>query len=169
MPASQVAQSCQIAGQRLHDTDVLENRLGDQRAHRIAAADRLDRLEIVVVDHVNQGAVLRRNTGADRYELVLVADPARADFRQRRHQVAGDVVMPSVVSPLHHDQVVPAGKRARQSDGLGRGLATRVQKGHLLEERYVLAQESGDLHLPTRWPRCPRARPIRPGRCARRP
>ena len=55
----------EVAGMRLDDADILQNRLGDQRRDAMFLAGILNRIQVVKIDRMNESLVVKRDPGAD--------------------------------------------------------------------------------------------------------
>src|ERR1700733_10388755 len=124
---SQLTQSLQIARLGMDDADVLQDRLGDEAGNWISLADIADRIEVVKVYGMDQAAMPLGDSGTERGEAILSRRDARPNFGKRRHQIAGDVVMPAVVATLHHDKMIASGSGTGQANRLARSFTARIQ------------------------------------------
>ena len=75
-------------------------------------------------------------------ERVLGADALGGRDHVHRHRV-----VPAVVAALELDHVAPAGRRAREPEGMERRLAARAGEQHLLERRHGGDEPLGELDL----------------------
>ena len=141
----QIAQTFQITGLGFHHADILEQRLGDQRRHGIAAADIAHRLQVVVIDgmdHAGLGDGGARPQGAQR---IFAGRDARPDLGQGVEDVAGQLVVIAVIAALHHDHMRTAGDGAGDADGQRGRLAAGVEQRHLVHRRDMGADQFGQL------------------------
>src|SRR5579875_3278849 len=90
------------------------------------------------------------NASAEWDNRVLSRRLAWTDRRQRRHHVAGNIVVPAVITPLHNDDVISSGKRACKADGLIRRLASGIHNLHRVHKGNRLADQLGETALETR-------------------
>src|SRR6185437_5084239 len=97
----------EIARLRFDDANVLENGFGNERSYRVLLAHVADRIEVIEIDAVYELLMLARNSGANGLEWVFTWRDPRAEFAQRRHEIAGDIVMPAIVAALHPYNVAP--------------------------------------------------------------
>src|ERR1700679_331305 len=111
VPISQATKPLQISHFRLDDPEILEDGLHDERCDRVLLADVLYGLDIIEVNGMNELLVLARNSCANRNIRVFPRRNSWPNHIQGRHQIAGHVVMPPVVSALHNDDVISLSDR----------------------------------------------------------
>src|SRR3569833_1397949 len=86
-------------------------------------------------------------------QWVLSRTDSRTDLTQRVDDVAGQLVVISVVPALHHDDMHAVRHRARQPYSERCGFAARVEQSHLLRGRYMGTDQLGEPALQRGWPR----------------
>src|SRR5439155_260102 len=67
----------------------------------------------------------------------------RTEAIERRHHVAGNVVVPAVVAALRTDDVIPSGRRASDANGLIGRFTARVQELNRIDEPDVGTDDLG--------------------------
>ncbi len=144
------AQSLQVAGLGVNHSDVLQNRLGDERRDRALLAYPLDRGEVIEVHDVNELLMIGRDARAQADVGILAGRNPRAKALERRHHIAGHVVVPAVVAALRADDVISSGGRASHANRLIGRFTARVQELNRIDELDVRADELGEPALEDR-------------------
>ena len=140
----EIPQSLEITRSRLHQADVLQDRLGDQCGNRVLFADVTHRLEIIEVYVVHQFTVDLRDPGAQCRVRVLARRHPRTDHLNGREHIARHVVVRAVEATLHNDDVVPAGRGAGDSQGGHARFRTGGAQVDLVDGLHVGAQQLGE-------------------------
>ncbi len=113
----QRTQPLEVRGPWPDYADVLQHGLGNERGNRIAFADVTNRLQIVEIHDVNEPRQLEGRACAERAQRVLARRQAWSDLFQGVEDIARQLVVIAVVSPLHHDEMIPARDRAAHANG----------------------------------------------------
>jgi hypothetical protein len=69
---------------------------------------------------------------------------------ERRHHVARDLVVPAVIAPLHHHNVIAPGVGAGKAQGMVGGFGTGQGELNLVQRRDALNQQFRCAALPGR-------------------
>ncbi len=94
----------------------MQHRLGDERGYRVSPTHVADRIKIIEVDGVHEACLLERGAGAERPQRVFTRRHSRPDVFKRVDDVAGELVVITVVAALHDDEMRSASDGAAQAN-----------------------------------------------------
>ena len=87
--------------------------------------------------------MLRADSHCDQQKRILAGGGAFAKDLERRHRIAGGVVLPTVAAALHQEHVVAPGRSARRPDRLSGPLAAGAEDCDLFAPQDVPTRQLG--------------------------